>query len=405
MKDHIHYKAVGLVLLLLFFALGWSYRLYTLPSAQDFQWTQKPAEPDWPTTTPEIQGFDPIELLRLHRKLLEDEDQRPQSLLIARHGQLLFEHYYQHPTRGTSTPQFSNESHYNTLYPLMEISQTLTATLIGRLLMDDQIQSIEQPLLSEAQIARQPKADGKKAIRLIDALNMRSGLHWQEVSRSENHQPSDRQLMHQAPTPIDYVLSLPMDSQPNQRSRYQSAMPVLLGDFIERTTSQSLVQYANNALFAPLDIQYFEWGGPLRHKLGDQGLALRSRDLAKIGQLYLNQGHWHGQQLLDPAWIHFIYQPGAPLIEQPHLRFAMGWYQPQFRYQTRPIQVVAALGQGGQGLLLVPELELLVVMTGGAYLGQDKDYLFRLMEAHIFPALGYPITFMRHQESADAIEH
>ncbi|OTA18532.1 6-aminohexanoate-dimer hydrolase [Xenorhabdus vietnamensis] len=169
---------------------------------------------------------------------------------------------------------------------------------------------------------------------------------------------------------------------------YSAGSTAILGRIIEKYTDCPLPEFANEVLFKKLGIKHFHW-----HKgidgvaSADSGLHLTARDLLKIGQLILNEGKWAGNNIVHATWIKESLKP----------RFFTGteyygylWYIDKY---TSPINGhqydwYAAFGNGGQILLIIPEIESTIVIFSGRYNKVNIwKNLFSLLEENIFPKL------------------
>lgn len=78
----------------------------------------------------------------------------------------------------------------------------------------------------------------------------------------------------------------------------------MLSSIVSKVTGQSVLDYLQPRLFQPLDITNPEWGtSPQGVTLGGYGLLVRTEDIAKFGQLYLQKGQWNGKQLIPASWV------------------------------------------------------------------------------------------------------
>ena len=132
---------------------------------------------------------------------------------------------------------------------------------------------------------------------------------------------------------------------------------------VRKATGRPLDEFARETLFEPLGITDFEW---IRVK-GDTdaggGLRLRPRDMAKIGQLVLAGGRWNGRQIVSKAWIDASMTPRLEATG-PYF-YGYLWWLGRSLHDGREVHWAAALGRGGQSIRIVPELDLVVVVTAG----------------------------------------
>jgi CubicO group peptidase (beta-lactamase class C family) len=180
-----------------------------------------------------------------------------------------------------------------------------------------------------------------------------------------------------------------VECRPGERFVYNSANSHLLSAVITETTGKSMLEYANERLFTPLGIPKVAWGaGPEGVTFGGSNLFLSSQELAKIGLLYLCQGMWKGQQLVSPAWI------SESLL--PHQSYFPGWNYGYYWYLHDEIDeprekrwaTFSAAGSGGQKLLVVPHLDLiLAVVAKTDFVGEKGIVLNRAVAKYLLPAV------------------
>ena len=137
---------------------------------------------------------------------------------------------------------------------------------------------------------------------------------------------------------------------------------------IRKATGRRLDEFARENLFEPLGITATEWE---RYK-GDTdaggGLRLRPRDMAKIGQLVLAGGRWNGRQIVSREWIETSTAPKIKTTDGQSYGYL--WWLGRSLLNERAVHWAGALGRGGQSIRIVPELDLVVVVTAGYY----QDY-------------------------------
>ncbi len=157
----------------------------------------------------------------------------------------------------------------------------------------------------------------------------------------------------------------------------------LLGRLIAEGTGQSLRQYGHAVLFAPLGIDRFEWmTGADGEASAASGLRLTPRDLARLGQLVLAGGVWDGRPIVPAAWIRTMPQP----------RLQTGWgAQHGYQWYIQAVEgqrLVAGMGNGGQRLFVLPDLDVTVAVTAGNYDHPDQwKTPLAVLERVILPAL------------------
>jgi CubicO group peptidase (beta-lactamase class C family) len=139
----------------------------------------------------------------------------------------------------------------------------------------------------------------------------------------------------------------------------------------ENAVRMSLPEYAQKNLFGPLGIATANWTWNYNLTNADKEYSqihLRPRDMLKLGILFLQGGRWHGQQVISSAWVR------TSTAEHSHVEnvsYGYFWWRPWLNVETltgaQHVDVVAAQGNGGQKIYLVPQYDLVAVFTGGAY--------------------------------------
>ena len=145
-----------------------------------------------------------------------------------------------------------------------------------------------------------------------------------------------------------------------------AAPHALLARLIARGTDTPLEDFARARLFAPLAIPRTEW---LHDGEGvataASGLRMTPRDLARIGMMVMSGGIWHGRQIVPAAWLTAVFTPAVSLPDGQ--RYGYQWYLRSVRRGDQWQALRTAIGNGGQRLCLLPELDLVVAITAGNY--------------------------------------
>jgi CubicO group peptidase (beta-lactamase class C family) len=137
---------------------------------------------------------------------------------------------------------------------------------------------------------------------------------------------------------------------------------VTLGPVLERATKQSVPAFAKATLFQPLGIDSVKWQfQPLGNAMTGGGVQLRSRDLLKLGQLYLNGGKWHGKQVISADWVRRSLSPHANAREDTDYGYL--WWLQTFHVNGQPIRTYGMYGTGGNKVYVLPDQNVVVVIT------------------------------------------
>jgi CubicO group peptidase (beta-lactamase class C family) len=141
----------------------------------------------------------------------------------------------------------------------------------------------------------------------------------------------------------------------------------LLTVVLTRAAKQEAKIFLIEKLFVPLDITDFEWEkDPAGYYRGSAGLIMKAHDLAKIGQLYLQQGQWNGHQIVSREWIEQSVAPQVRVNEA--IRYGYLWRS----RQVDSIRHYYGMGYGGQYLMVVPSLKLVVVANHNWQVSGEK---------------------------------
>ena len=309
--------------------------------------SQASAEPVWPTrgwqtSTPEDQGMDSAALAKL---VAYGAGRSLDSLLIARHGRIVLDAYY--APYSAEIPHIINSS-----------TKAVIGTLAAMAMKDGLLDSMDHPLLDFF-----PERsfvifdDRKKAITLQHLLDMTSGIDWREPT---DGQPVTFFEMERSPDWAKFVLDRPMSNAPGDIFNYNSGNPHLLSAILTKLTRMSAEDYAKAKLFGPLGITDWTWRkDPQGVSTGGNGLALKPRDMAKIGYLYLRNGQWEGKTLLPPA---FVERSSHATIDM-NLRFEPDFRYSNFFWALPKRNVYMAIGYHCQVIMVFPALDMIAVTT------------------------------------------
>jgi CubicO group peptidase (beta-lactamase class C family) len=289
------------------------------------------------------------------------------GVVAVRGGETLLEYYGAGEDFAWARPLGVIEFGPETLHDIRSVTKSVTALLYGIALGEALVPLPAEPLLGKFPEYPDLAADPQRAGLTVEhALTMSLGLEWREDLPYSN--PANAEIaMEMAPDRYRYILERPIVEPPGTRWTYCGGATALLGRLIADGASRSLPQYAEAVLFAPLGIGSFEWtNGADGVASPASGLRLAPRDLARIGELVLAEGVWDGQPIVPADWIQTVLQP----------RLQTSWGG-QYGYQwyidsIEGHRLVAGMGNGGQRLFVVPDLDLTVAVTAGNYDGPDQ---------------------------------
>ncbi|WP_326555788.1 serine hydrolase domain-containing protein [Micromonospora sp. NBC_01813] len=305
------------------------------------------------------------------------------AAVVVRGGQTLLEHY------GTGV-DFSWEHSLGpvgfgptTLHDLRSVSKSVTCLLYGIALGDGLVPAPAEPLLGGFPEYPDLAADPDRARLTVEhALTMSLGLEWREDIPYDS--PANGEIaMELAPDRYRFVLERPVVGPPGESWVYCGGATALLGKLIADGAGQPLPAYGRKKLFAPIGVEQFQWmEGDDGVASPSSGLRLSPRSLARIGELVLANGAWGGRQIVPASWINDMLQPRLPTTW--NAEYGYHWYLETFAGH----RMALAMGNGGQRVMVLPDLDLVVAVTAGNY---DDPEQWRtpvaVMEQVVLPGL------------------
>ncbi len=300
---------------------------------------------------------------------------RVHGIVIVKDGKLVLEEYFDglsfegavgDTVLGTWTA-FDRDTPHN----LASVTKSVTSTLLGIAVAQGLVTTVDAPVFDFFPEHADLRDARKDSITLRHLLTMRSGLAWDEHSYPYGDPRNDINALFREADPIRYILAKPADDPPGTVWNYSGGGTNVLGQVVARSAGTTLEAFANRELFAPLGIAPPTWvhlAGGMTYASGD--LRLRPRDMAKIGQLFAGGGFWNGRQVISPEW---IAEATARRAEtwNPGWGYGYQWWLHDFTVDGTVYPTIGARGWGGQMITVLPDQDLVVVLTGGNYLTSD----------------------------------
>ena len=324
------------------------------------------------TDSPEHVDFDMTELKLLFRRLEEEgAANRVHSILIARNNKLVVEAYF----NGWSADRQQD---------MRSATKSITSALVGIALDHDVLPSEDAFVLDFF-----PEYDSirnwderKSEIRIVDLLRMRTGLNCDDWnSNSLGHE----EKMYRTFDWIKFILDLPVIVSPGSNFSYCTGAPVVLGGVIANASGKTIPEFADETLFSPLGITDYRWEF-MPNRRADTGghLHFLPRDMLKIGMLFQNDGVWKGQQLISEEWVKRSTKPQG--AAGGYLLYSYLWWNISWSIKGQSIDAYAAIGNGGQLIFVLPDLDATVVFTGNQYNENWLPSRLSIMENTILPS-------------------
>ena len=342
-------------------------------------------------STLEKEKMDTSKIVELTKLILADTFPNFHSLLIVRNNKLVYENYFAGSDYLPERGEYNYRDHtIDDLHDCRSISKSITAACIGIAVKQGLIKDIDEPIFPYFTAYSKYFDSTKRKITIRHLLTMTSGLEWDEKISYSDSKNTEIQ-MDSSPDPIDFILSRRMVAEPGKEWNYNGGNPQLLEEILLKATGIKLDKYAEQYLFTPLGIKKYEW----MHMVKDMpaaawGLRLRSRDFAKFGILYMNDGVWNNNQVIDTGWVK---QSVSPLVERPtnQKNTKPGYGYMLWTYYINKEGILAlvteANGNGGQIIFMCKRFNLLVVLTGGNYNRRDNFHGYWGAIDSVFAAL------------------
>ena len=293
-----------------------------------------------------------------------------ESLMILKHGKVLYEAWY-----GDAAPDKPHAMH--------SVSKSFTATAVGMAIDDGLLKVTDKVVDFFPDKLPAEVSDNLKAVTVHDLLTMNCGQETEARFRGSD----------------DWVASFlahPFVHEPGTWYCYNSLGTYMLSAIVQKLTGQKVLDYLTPRLFEPLNIAVPEGEeSPQGINTGGWGLQLKTEDMAKFGQLFLQKGKWNGKQLVSEAWVNEAskYQvPSVPAGTRPDEAAAKGLtpenctFMLGYGYQMWrcPDNAYRADGARGQYIFIIPDSDAVIACTANSANLQAEQ---NLVYEHLFPAL------------------
>lgn len=308
-----------------------------------------------------VDGGDKDMIVKLAQEIADGQHGNYDSLLIVHKGKFLFESYYLLGRVNLTHPQASATKSYTSL-------ALGRAIQLGYLTMDD----LDKPLASFLKDLDPDKfVEGVEKITLHKALTMRGGLRVSEAKREE-FQENQYRLKGQGEVQVHFENSEPITEE-TQKYLYGNFNPELVMQVIEAVVPGTSEEFIESELLGKMGITTYSWQtGVSGLPFGGWRSSITSRAMVKLGALVMNKGNWNGEQLIPEAFIakatsrilqtgdDEVFGGGKDVYNQGYGYF---WWSADLNYDNKSFFSVSAQGGGGQFIILIDELDLMVVTT------------------------------------------
>lgn len=317
----------------------------------------RPRDDGWPVGTLDEAGISRERIRAVIDSLIDTPSDsigahRLHALLIARHGRLVLEEYF-----------YGAEA--DAPHETRSASKTVATVLAGAAMQA----GMEVGPATQVYATMRPGVAGldprKRALTLEHLLSMSSGYDCDE----SGERPGDEDRITQQDDDPDWtrmILDLDMVRAPGDSAVYCSINPHLAGAVLSRATGRWLPELWEELVAQPLGMQRYHVPlTPLGNAYLGGGWRFRLRDFMKLGQLYLNGGTWNGRRIVSEEWVRRSTEPRHPMGSRA--RYGYLWWTLDYPYAGRTVRAYFASGNGGQYVMVIPELGLVIGANGGNY--------------------------------------
>lgn len=307
-----------------------------------------------PRSAPEAQGIASPALLEFVNAL-DQQIQGMHSVMVVRHGRVIAEGWW--------APYAAEHNHV-----LYSLSKSFTSTAVGfavaagKLGLDDEVLKffpVEAP--------DEPSAN-LKAMRVRDLLTMSTG--------HQDEPPTEPDKMS-----VKSFLAMPVAHLPGTHFKYNTPATFMQSAIVQKVTGQTVLDYLRPRLFEPLGIERPVWETNFEGvSLGGYGLRVRTEDIAKFGQFYLQKGWWNGKPLLPEAWIEMASSKQVANGSDPKSDWNQGY---GFQFWCARHNAFRGDGAFGQFCVVMPEQDAVIAITSGT---RDMQAVLNLVWDKVLPA-------------------
>ncbi len=303
------------------------------------------------------------------------------SVVVSVNGEIIHERYY--------------DDEPEALRNTRSVTKTITGMLLGMAIDDGHIPSKDAPVLDYIDHTPLNPDQRKQSMSLESLVTMSGPL---ECNDSIPYSRGNEERMYLIEDWVGFFLDLPIrgfpawtakpeDSPYGRSFAYCTAGTVALGAAVENAVGEQLEDYAQRRVFDPLGIERVEWQfSPLGLAMGGGGLGLTSRSLEKVGRVYAMSGMYEGERVLSANWVEQSLTPKADVADQDAFEYGYLWWLRDYRAEGQSHAAAQMSGNGGNKVIVVPELGLVTVITKIDFGRREAHRLSEdAFETHILP--------------------
>jgi CubicO group peptidase (beta-lactamase class C family) len=312
---------------------------------QSFEWEMEPLERS---------GLDEKVLSALVDNIKDSTFYGVDAILFVKNRKIVFEEYF-------------NGFTADSLHNVASVGKSITSALVGIAIEKGYIASKNESITDyfTQDYSIELLSPEKEKVQIHHLLTMSAGWDcddWDENSAGNTMRfPAD-------PDDFAFTLNLPIIQPNGENFSYCSGGANLLGEIIRRQSQLSLKDFADKYLFRKIGAMENEWfitpTAP-SYEFAGGGNVLKPRDLARFGLLYLNNGVWQGEQIIPEDWI--TESTSKQITTEEDGDYGYFWWIKDYNYKNKTVKGFEASGNGGNKIVVISELDVVIVLTGSAY--------------------------------------
>ncbi len=317
---------------------------------------------DWEVSTPAKQGLDPMLVAELY--LDANELETIYGLLVVKNGCLIAEGYF-------------NEGSVKQLSKRASVTKSYTSTMVGIALAQGHLESIDQKMIDFFPEFKDRITDTrKKQITIRQMLQMRAGYPWEETDMKYWDAVWTGQY-------LPLIVKFPLTRDPGTKFQYSNLTSHLLGVIVARACDKDLKSFGQEYLFSPLEVKLGDWSQDVDgYYIGCADIQFTARDMAKFGLLYLNKGIYKGKQIVPADWVEKSLESYSDEIDTAGVKsgragrylYDIGYGYQWWSASAGGHHINFAWGHGGQFIILLEELDMIIVVTADSFWGKDLHW-------------------------------
>ncbi|MDQ2668016.1 MAG: beta-lactamase family protein [Gemmatimonadota bacterium] len=330
-----------------------------------------------PRSTPEREGVSSSAVLSFLQAADTTIDAM-NSFMLVRHGHVVAEGWW--------TPYQANTQHI-----LYSLSKSFTSTAVGLAIAEGKLSLDDEVLKFFPEDAPAQPSANLRAMRVRDLLRMQTG----HVTEPSIITPADSTL--RDATWARRFLMHPVTFKPGTHFLYNSGATYMLSAIVQKVTGQTVREYLTPRLFVPLGIESPTWvSSPQGINAGAYGLAVRTEDIAKLGELYLQKGKWKGRQLIPAAWVDEATSRQTSNGSAPTSDWDQGY---GYQFWRSRHDTYRGDGAFGQYMMVMPQYDAVVAITSGV---RDMQAVMNLVWDKLLPAFS-PTPLAENSAARDTL--